>query len=331
MEASGLVQAHWRNFVYAHTARHWHAFWLRYAPDGTITSKFHAERVFSPLKDSEGCEMRVAYIYDDERGTVDTGPQCGPWRITKEEHSAHDGLQHPSSTMMTTLMLPGGPSAWCAKASPLGEGPCAAELFLHHGEHLRMSAGVVQATDGALKQLSLIREDARGPWPSGDWSSNASAKPTTASGLRSALALAGAPISAHGHGSSITARLRQSSLAGVAFEDTRIAATTDEDVILLCPDHVAIVAPARRVEGAPFSYAAAWWPPCSPSRLYTIEARWDAQGALQEVRHLEFVAPRADTVVNAFPFASRRGLAAAVSVTLAAAAVALFVATSKRA
>ena len=57
--------------------------------------------------------------------------------------------------------------------------PCAVELFLHHGDHLRMSAGIIHADTGDLKQLSLIREDARGPFPSAGWSSDETATPTT--------------------------------------------------------------------------------------------------------------------------------------------------------
>ena len=108
----------------------------------------------------DGCDMRVVYHYDDSRGTVrDDAAKCGPWRITAKQSRA-DGIEHPSSAEMTTLLLPGGPSAWCMKKSAEGK-PCAAELFLHHGEHLRMSAGVVHAADGALQTLALIREDAR--------------------------------------------------------------------------------------------------------------------------------------------------------------------------
>jgi hypothetical protein len=283
-----MAEAHWKNFLYAHTARHWHALWLRYAPDGTIKSEFNAERIFRPLSDTEGSEMRVVYHYPDERGTVDTGPACGPWRITKAEQNAADGLQHPSQTVMTTLMLPGGPSAWCSKAS---SGPCAAELFMHHGEHLRMSAGVVQAADGTLQQLSLIREDARGPWPSADWSTDKRATPSSAAGLRAALAQAAAPVDARGHGHAISARLHQSSLAGVPFAATRLGAATSDDALLLGPDHTAIVAPRQRIAGAPFSYAAAWWPDGGAgvaSCIYTIEAHWDATGNLAEVRHLTF-------------------------------------------
>ena len=153
MAAELLADAHWSNFLYRHTARHWHAKWIRYLPNGDIKEHFGAERIFHPLPTSdgeEGCEMKVIYHYGDERGTVDTGPHAGPWNITRAEHSATDGLLHPSQKVMITLLpVSGGPSVWCAKESVVGQGPCAAELFLHHGDELRMSAGVVHGADGA--------------------------------------------------------------------------------------------------------------------------------------------------------------------------------------
>ena len=165
MASDGAAAAHWRNFIYTRVARRWHALWCRWSPSGELNTSFHAERVFTPVDDrGSGCDMQVIYHYADERGTVSEGPASGPWRITEAEQSRADGLQHPSSPTMTTLLLPGGPSAWCMKKSLVGQ-PCAVELVLHHGEHLRLSAGIIHAADGALKQLSLIREDARGPWP----------------------------------------------------------------------------------------------------------------------------------------------------------------------
>ena len=286
--SSRALAAHWNNFPYANISRHWHAFWLRFTPAGDVKQAFHAERVFEKLHDEPGCSMRVAYHYPDERGTVDTGPPCGPWRITKALHNAADGLQHPSQTVMTTLLLPGGPSAWCSKISALGTAPCAAELFLHHSEHLRMSAGVVHAADGALQQLSLIRETSLGPWPSSDWSTDTHAIPTDAAGARERLEQDGAPLDASGRGVAISARLEQRPLTNVPFESTRLAKATTDDVLLLCPDRVAIVAPRQRVAGAGFSCATAWWPAGDTSVLYTIEAHWDGGGALAEVRHLCF-------------------------------------------
>ena len=286
--SAALCAAHWRNFIYRSTARHWHALWCRWGPDGSLRTAFTAERCFTPAAD--GCDMQVTYHYRDERGTVREGPACGPWRITEGAHSQPDGLQHPSSAEMTTLLLPaGGPSAWCAKQAGPGK-PCATELFLHHGEHLRMSAGVIHAADGSLVQLALIREDARGPWPSSGWGDSESAAPSSGAALAAALARDGAATEAHGVGHAITADLQQRPLSG-DWSATRIAtASPTDDVLLLCEDRVAIVAPVRRPDGVPFSSAAAWWPQDGGGALYTIEACWDATGAVSEVRYLVFSA-----------------------------------------
>ena len=66
--AEALAQAHWRNFLYASTARHWHALWCRYSPAGETRTAFNAERAFTPCEG--GTEMKVVYHYRDERGTV---------------------------------------------------------------------------------------------------------------------------------------------------------------------------------------------------------------------------------------------------------------------
>jgi hypothetical protein len=64
------------------------------------------------------------------------------------------------------------------------------------------------------------------------------------------------------------------------------------DVLLLCPDGLAIVSPRKRVADEPFSSAAAWWPKSEGSTkariLYTIEAHWDAQGQLADVVYVVF-------------------------------------------
>ena len=146
MESGDLAAKHFANFIYRRVARHWHSRWVRWQPDGTLKQAFQAERIFEPTK-TEGGEdavtMRVIYHYGDERGTVSEGPQCGPWTITEAQHSRGDGMAHPSSPdSMTTLLLPGGPSAWCMKQSPEGA-PCALEMFLHHTDLFRVSLSLI--------------------------------------------------------------------------------------------------------------------------------------------------------------------------------------------
>jgi hypothetical protein len=291
---ANLAAQHFANFLYRRVARHWHSLWVRWHPDGSVKQRFHAERIFAPAADgSDGVQMRVVYHYGDERGTVSEGPTSGPWTITEAEHSRPDGLAHPSSPdSMATLMLPGGPSAWCMKQSPAGA-PCAVEMFLHHADEFRASFGVIHAPDGALQQLSLIREDTRGPWPKDDWSGSDAASRVSAAELHEALVAAGAPVDADGTGSAITADLRQSAIEAARWPEFRAAQIdADADVALLC-DRFVVVGPAMRTAGVAWSAAAAWWPEAragETKRLYTIEVRWDAQGGLEGVRTAQFEA-----------------------------------------
>lgn len=299
-DAPSLAQLHYRNFLYRTTARHWHALWCRWLPDGSLKERFHAERAFAPTPSGDGVDMSVAYHFADERGTVNTGPRCGPWRITEEEHSAPDGLLHPSSVEMTTLLLPaGGPAAWCMKQSLAGEHPCAVELFLHHGDNIRMSAGVIHSVDGELMQLSAIREDSRQPFPSSFWSDSADAGPSDGAGVASALLAAGITLEGiKGSGHAIRGNLEQRHLSEVAWGSTRVATAGAGDVVMLCPDSIAIVAPKTRTPGEPFSSAAVWWPMSvdkddsdtagGARTVYTIEAHWDANGMIADVVYVVF-------------------------------------------
>lgn len=285
-----VATAHWNNFIYRQHARHWHALWCRWTPAGDLKQRFYAERIFTPI--AQGASMRIVYHYDDERGTVVEGPTCGPWELT-EELNRSDGMAHPSSPdSMTTLLLPGGPSAWCMKACASGS-PCAVEMFLHHEETRRVSVGVIHGADGMLQQLSLIRETTQGPWPHDDWSSSEVATRTNASELQELLKAAGMPTEpSAGTGFGITARLEQSTIADVQWESTRVASIAPSDVALLCSNGTCvIVAPEKRVDGQAWCSAAAWWPKASDSEklvLYTMEALWDAQGILEGIRCLSF-------------------------------------------
>ena len=153
-----------------------------------------------------------------------------------------------------------------------------------------MSAGVIHGKDGALMQLSAIREDARG-MPSPDWSTSTEATKTDAAGLAAALRAAGAPVDAPGLGFVITAGLEQSAVTG-PWASTRAGGRGADpaDAVLLCPDSIAVVASAREA-GKPFTSGAAWWPKApgaAAPTLYTIQASWAADGALKEVRYLVF-------------------------------------------
>lgn len=293
--ASAEAAAHWQNFIYIREARHWRNFWCRWKPDGTLTEKFRAERIFRPLANGAGCTNRIVYHYPDERGTVKDGPLCGPWTLTEQDCSRSEGLIHPARKEMTTLLLPGGNSGWCWMDASAGQ-PCAAELFLHYRE-LRMSAGIVHSPDGSLKQLALIKEDASGAkdaWPhafeSPGWTESAEAR--VVDGPNECLGRLGIVATQPADGHEIYADLRQETLSKVKWRDSLMGAAGPEDLVCLCGDtsvdRVAIVAPRNRTPGAAFGVGAVWWPPESPA-LFAIEARWDGNGALVSVRHLKFL------------------------------------------
>jgi len=277
--------AHWKNWIYRTERRHWHAFWCRWSADGEITTQFKAERIFEPLESGDGCTMQVIYHYEDERGTVSEGPASGPWTMTAEECATDAGIIHPSSKQMTTLVLPGGPGAWCFPDAKPGQ-PCAVELFLHHGESLRMSAGIIHSPDGSLKQLALIREDTRG-WPSAGWSESVATRVVeSAPACLAALGLAAAPAGGGRGHSVLAAGLQQEVLAGVAWGRTLLGQADEGYCFMVCDnDRVAIVGRRQREPGAPFGSAAIWRPE-GGGVLYCVEAWWEADGPLKEVRHL---------------------------------------------
>ena len=277
--------AHWKNWIYRTERRHWHSFWCRYSPVGEIDTQFRAERIFEPLESGDGTVMRIVYHYGDERGTVSEGPTCGPWTMTVEESATDTGIMHPSRKQMITLVLPGGPGAWCFADAKAGQ-PCAVELFLHHGENLRMSAGVIHAADGSLKQLALIREDTRG-WPSSGWSESAAARVVESAGACvAALGLAATPAGGGQGHSILAAGLQQEALAGVAWGRTLLGQADEGYCFLVCDDdRVAIVGRRQREAGSPFGSAAVWRPE-GGGALYCVEAWWEANGSMREGRHL---------------------------------------------
>ena len=276
---------HWQNFIYRTEARHWRSHWTRYLPTGEVRSHFLAERIFQPLELEDGCMQSNVYHFQDERGTISEGPQCGPWRMTAS-HATDAGVVHPSRDQMTMLLLPGGPSAWCSRQAGNG-GPVAVELALHHGACLRLCAGVIHGADGELQQLSLIKEDARA-WPSPDWTESTQARLGAGGGdCLTAIGLEGPPsTAARGH-SILVVGVQQEELT-LGWADTMVArAEVEEHCFLLFDEPVALVAPRRLEAGKPFA-STLLWRPSGSDVLYCVEASWGSNGALQEVRHLTF-------------------------------------------
>lgn len=280
-QAENRVTAHWDNFMYKNEAKHWHSLWCRWHPTGEIREKFHAERIFVPHEEASGATQRNVYHYEDGRGTVKEGVKCGPWEIT-EAQSGPNGVTHPAAEALTTIFLPGGPCAWCPKK--INPKLFGTEMFLHHGDDLRMSVGIIYNPDGTPKQLSLIREDARGPFPSLGWSSSIDAKNKTPEEFVKILEKASAPIASSGVGVSICSGLEQTSLS-VPWEETRAAKADSDDVIFICGGCTAIVCPKMREDGKSLTCAALWW---LEGVLYTIETTWDEHGDFSGVRHVEF-------------------------------------------
>lgn len=275
----------WTHFTAKDLSRHWYSLWCRWSPTGAPVMAFHAERIFKP-DNQGGAVHNNVYHYEDERGSVSEGPLCGPWHIDAS-CSTPDGVVHPSRPSMVTWNLPGGDCCWATKQNAFdGDKPFAAacELFLHHDDHVRMSVGIVYS-DGELKTLALIREDARGPWPSQYWSSSREASPIDHKEVQQMFKSRGLLPDMTGCGQAVFAGLARLPLENVPLSQTRWAAAGVEDAILLCSDQrVAIVAPAT-YRGA-VSCAAAWWP--TDQVMYTIEIEWDECGALTTLRRLAF-------------------------------------------
>lgn len=183
------------------------------------------------------------------------------------------------------LLLPGGPCVWTTKQIADGESS-GCELFLHHGEHLRMSAGIVHGADGALQHLALICEDALGPWPSQNWPDDVEARVATQDELRDLLAKAGLVPETVGFGHKISANLMQSPIADAQWSDTRVFAAGANDTVILCASEtVAIVAPnCRGIHN--FSCAVVWLP--TYQTMHMIEVSYDAAGTLESTKCLQF-------------------------------------------
>ena len=289
--------AHWHNFLYRTEARHWRSLWCRWSPSGDLVDRFEAERIFEPLEDRDSCTQRNVYHYSDDRGSVREGPLCGPWVMTAEACATDVGIVHPARQGMSTLLAgPGGPCAWCSTDTASGL-PCFAELFLHHGEELRMSAGIIHSSEGQLERLALIREDAA-TWPSSGWTGSDEARvlPNAAacvealcsSSRDSSLLQPGRTGSGH---AIFASGLRQEELQGVEWRQTLMARAdadaTSHCFMLLDEGSVALVSPKWREAGRPFGSAAAW-SPRGGGKLYYVEASWDGAGAVKHVRHLVF-------------------------------------------
>jgi hypothetical protein len=294
---SARAACNWSLFTAKDVPKHWHSLWCRWKPDGSPVAAFHAQRIFKP--DGEGGVVQNnIYHYEDERGTVSEGPLCGPWNITASCNN-HNGLVHPARPGMITWNLPGGDLCWATMQNTVHndkEFVAACELFLHHDDHLRMSIGIVysapalgnapkDATSRDCQTMALIREDARGPWPSQYWSSSREAFAIEHKDVQEFFKSRGVFLEMQGSGHAVFAGLTRCKLDNVTVSQTRWARTGPEDAILLCADSsVAIVAP--RTYNGTVTCSAVWWP--TEKVMHIIELEWNENGALNAFRRMTF-------------------------------------------
>jgi len=189
---------------------------------------------------------------------------------------------------MITWNLPGGDCSWASKQNS-SDGMAACELFMHHDDHLRMSVGIVYgALEGSsrdCKTMALIREDARGPWPSQYWSASREALAIEHKDVQKFFQDRGVSLETKGSGDEVSAGLHRHKLENVPVSQTRWARTGPEDAILLCSGRsVAIVAP-RTYNGA-VTCSAVWWP--SDKLMLIVELEWDENESLKAFRRMSF-------------------------------------------
>jgi len=267
------------NWMYDRTRKHWYSFWCRWNPRGDLLTKFYAERILVP--DGKGGTIhRNVYHFTDGRGTIQDGPLCGPWLIN-EACSKEDGLIHPSRDYLRMYMGPKGAAAWITPVLNL-PGPTVTELFLHHDENLRMSVGMVWNEQGDLQSVALIREDARGPFPSAHWSESAAARVVTPDEMLRLIV--GTSSVGEGIGNVTLSNLYQDSVSGINFFSTRVAmAHKRRDLVMMMnADNVAVIAPKRK--NRDLSLAIVWR---LPKCIRTMEVQW-MDNVFTKIRILRF-------------------------------------------
>jgi len=275
------------NWMYNNLSKHWFSLWCRWNPKGDLLTRFNAERILEP--DGKGGTVhRNVYHFRDERGTVSEGELCGPWLIN-EACSKEDGLIHPSRNYMRMFMGPRGAAAWITPVLPKESSgmPTVAELFLHHGIDIRMSVGLVWNKDADLQSIALIREDARGPFPSPAWSESSSSRVVSPEEMLNIFVGQGGPDSISlGFGNVTSANLYQQPAYNVKFFSTRLASVHPrrDIVMLLDEDRVAIVTPKRKKRDL---HCAIMWRPRDTDVIRTMEITW-ADGKFLRIRALKF-------------------------------------------
>jgi len=267
------------NWMYDNKRKHWYSFWCRWNPKGDLLTRFYAERILVP--DGKGGTIhRNVYHFTDGRGTIQDGPLCGPWLIN-EACSKEDGLIHPSRDYLRMFMGPKGAAAWITPVLSLG-GPVVTELFLHHDENLRMSVGMVWNEQGDLQSVALIREDARGPFPSAYWSESAAARVVSPEEMLRLIV--GKSSVAEGIGNVTLSNLFQDAVFGVNLFSTRIAlAHKRRDLVMMMnADNVAVVAPKKKKSD--LSVAIVWR---LKHCIRTMEVQW-MDNVFTKIRILRF-------------------------------------------
>jgi len=166
------MKEQWKLWPYFKESIKWHSDWTRWNAnavddnDLSVQEHFKAYRHFTAHDDHYTMHHNT-YFYEDQRGTVDEGPMCGPWKIDKLDPDAADpyGTIHAAAGIMRTIMAPDRSGAWLMKELPHGDTrfPTRSgfELIVGDGGHLRFSIGVMYDDAGQLTTVSAIREDSR--------------------------------------------------------------------------------------------------------------------------------------------------------------------------
>jgi len=279
-----LMHEHWTYWLRSVLEKQYYGHWCRYRGTGELITCFDAERVFVPYGDS-GVIHRNIFHYDS--GTVRNCTSCGPWLLKEEECSLPDGVSHPARPdQMRTLVVPNGSGAWLTPTINDDEA-FGAEMFLHHGDFLRMSIVAMHHPDGRIGNLSFIREDTRGhsiQIPSPDWTTCTELNCHMLTPAALFTQMLGSHIQVQlGEGDIIDSNLVRTQVFGVRLERILLDHLIHDDILMLLDDKsVALILPRGRRKTC--RYSIIWR---VGSTLRTITLSW-IDGKIHSVQVLRF-------------------------------------------
>lgn len=258
-----------------------------------MAERFRAYRHFT-TDGENNTSHRNTYFYEDDRGTVNEGPLCGPWKYSKIDSNTTDayGIIHEARSYMRLLNFPDRSTVWLMKDLPSpGTSPFGAELFLGDGDHLRVSVGIVYGADGKLATVAAIREDTR-DWGR-FWSSSSLLQKHTdpidrARVLRDfSSAIAGTTTSCSSVKVPGLIRTSISGGDGIDGLKTNPEMVDGHDVVFEMPDGIVVTCPSKLPESKEDFVIAAGWK--SAHQKSAIEARYK-NSVMAEVVHTQWTA-----------------------------------------